>query len=191
MSDTYDYIDIPGFGQKRVITLSEGITVSDFGNANDCYVTLAGGKRAVLVKMSEEVQMTQEGGLAVKMINKTGAPSIKGYLVKISPTVDNGAEYTIDDDLNWVGVVYEAGVIDGNEMWVVIEGKAEVYYGTAVNRGTFSRVPAAGEAIASGQALNEPFPAPPFVGVKHFQEVGHPLVSIVGPGLALTLLHKN
>lgn len=191
-NDIYTTLNIPGFGNKRALVLAEGVTVVDFGEENDCYVTLASGKRAILISMSENVQMTAEGGLAVKMINKTGAASIKGYICEPSDTTDNGVKYTDNDDIDPVGIMYSDGVPDGGEVFVVVAGIAEVYYATAVTRATFSRVPVVADGIAvAGQAVNEALPVPPFATDKHFQEIGHPIESRGTPGLAKTLLHFN
>lgn len=190
--DIYTYINIPGFGLKRAMVLNEGVDVADFGSSEDCYVTLESGKRALLVSMSENVVMTAEGGLAIKAINKTGAPSIKGYICEPSDTTDNGIKYTDNDDFDPIGIMYSENVPDGEEVLIVVAGIAEVFYGTSVTRATFSRVPVVADGIAvSGQAVNEPLPAPPLSNDKHFREIGHPIESRGTPGLAKTILHFN
>lgn len=135
--------------------------------------------------------LTSEGGFAVWLINDTGAPSIKGYIAKASLSIDNAFEYTTNNNVDPVGVVYDNGVANGGLVRIVVSGIAEVYYGSAVTRGTFSRVPVSGEGIASGQAINEALPVPPFATDKHFQEIGHPIESRGTPGLAKTVLHFN
>lgn len=136
--------------------------------------------------------LTDEGGLAISMLNKTGGDSVKGYIVEPSDTDDNGVKYTTNNDVDPVGVVYNAGIPDGGYMWVIVAGIADVFYGVAVTRGTFSRVPVATDGIAvDGQAMNEPLPTSPFATDKHFQEIGHPLESRGTPGLAKTILHFN
>ena len=144
-----------------------------------------------LFKLNEKVAVTAEGGLAVSFINKTGAPSIKGYIVEASSGTDNGIQYTSDDDIDPMGIVYNAGIADGQPVWIVVSGIAEVFYGTTVTRATFSRVPVVADGLASGQAVNEALPVPPFATDKHFQEIGHPIESIGAPGLAKTVLHFN
>jgi len=139
-----------------------------------------------------KVKFTPEGGLAVRVLNETGGPSIKGYIVEPGPSVDNSAKYTDGGDVDPIGVVYDADVPDGEYMWVVVSGIADVYYsGNDVVRATFSRVPTSGEALPDGHAINEPLPSPPFATDKHFQEIGHSLESISAPGLAKTILHFN
>jgi hypothetical protein len=134
---------------------------------------------------------TPEGGFAIKLINDTGAVSIKGYIVEPSSSVDMGVEYVDNDDIDPIGIVYESGVPDGEYMWVVVSGLADVMYGTAVVRATFSRVSVVADGITPGQAVNEALPLPPFSTNKHFQEIGHPIESRATPGLARTDLHFN
>lgn len=136
-------------------------------------------------------RFTPEGGSAIRVINDTGAPSIKGYIVQASASVDNAVEYTSDDDIDAIGIIYEGGILDGELMWVVTDGKVDVYYGTAVTRATFSRVPVVADSLSPGQAVNEALPVPPFATDKHFQEIGHPLESRGTPGLALSNVHFN
>lgn len=134
---------------------------------------------------------TPIGGVSVWLINKTGAPSVKGYIVEASSSVDFAVQYVGNNDIDPFGIVYDAGVADGELMRVVFTGLADVFYGTSVTRATFSRVPVAADVITPGQAVNEALPTPPFSTDKHFQEIGHPVESRGTPGLARTMLHWN
>ena len=135
-------------------------------------------------------KFTLEGGLAVRMINKTGVNSIKGYIVRLHSN-DNSVEHIPINNPDPMGIIYNAGVPDGGLIWVVISGKADVYYGGNVTAGTFSRACVTADSISAGQAISEALPTPPFATDKHFQEIGHPMESRVGAGLALTNLHFN
>lgn len=134
--------------------------------------------------------LTPEGGIAVKLINATGAISIPGYIVESGGGEDNSVTYTTNGDIDPIGIIYNS-VSNGEFVWVVISGIADVYYGTSVTRGTFSRVPVAADGVPDGQAVNEALPTPPFATDKHFQEIGHPLESRATAGLAKTILHFN
>lgn len=141
---------------------------------------------------SERVMFTAEGGLAVKMTNKTGAASVKGEVVTTGSTVDNSVIKVIVDVPNPIGVFYESGVADGAEAWVVVSGIAEVYFIGSTTRGQFARGFITGDAgYVAGQALAEAVPTAPFATDKHFYEVGHILASRTGAGLAKTVLHFN
>ncbi len=68
-------------------------------------------------------KITQEGGYAIKLTNKTGTASVKGTLVDISSTVDSA--FVLSSDTNSaIGTVYENGIADGSECWVVVAGIA-------------------------------------------------------------------
>lgn len=141
---------------------------------------------------SEFLKFTPEGGLAIKVINDTGAASIKGMIVHASLSVDNAVSIIPIDNPDPCGIIYDNGIPNGEYIWIVIQGKAEVLYSTTVTRGTFSRVPQSLDAApVAGQAINEALPVPPFSSDKHFQEIGHPIESRGTPGLAMTIIHFN
>jgi len=108
-----------------------------------------------------KLKITPEGGIAVKLINKTGAPSVKGTIVNVESATDNGFALTpIDANYN-LGVVYESGVADGAECWVVTKGIAEVLMKNAATRGQLCRIPLTGDtgevtgyAMAAAQAAS-------------------------------------
>lgn len=136
-------------------------------------------------------RITPEGGLAIRVINKTGAPSVKGTVLEVHGSIDKAVKLADIDDIDPCAIMYDDGVPDGNLVWVVTSGKAYVLYSTTVALGTISRVPEAGDGGTNGYAINEALPTPPFATDKHFQEIGHPLEAIGSPGLALTALHFN
>jgi hypothetical protein len=138
-----------------------------------------------------KIMLTPEGGLAVQVVNNTGASSVKGTIVEASKSVDNAVALAAVDDVDPFGIVYSDAVDDGENIWVVISGIAEVLYSTTVTRGTFARVPIAADGGQAGYAIAEALPVPPLATNKHFQEIGHPLESIGAPGLAKTVLHFN
>lgn len=135
--------------------------------------------------------ITKEGGYAVRILNKTGADSVKGTIIEADKTVDNAVQLAGIDDPDPCGVVYSDGIPDGGYMYIITTGIADVKYGTAVTRGTFARIPVTADSVAGGLAVAEPLPSTPFATDKHFREIGHPLESIGSPGLAKTILHFN
>ena len=140
--------------------------------------------------LSANIKMTPEGGLAVKVINDTGAASIKGTVVHASPAVDRGVSLNPLDNPDPCGIVYDEGIPNGEFTWIVQGGMAEVLYSTPVVRSTFSRASSTLDAApVVGEAINEPLPAPPFATNKHFLEIGHPAEARATPGLALTYIH--
>ena len=57
--------------------------------------------------------LTPEFGFCVWLVNKTGAPSVKGTVVEADAGVDMAFTSTGASCLNPIGVVYDAGVADG------------------------------------------------------------------------------
>ena len=140
-----------------------------------------------------KVKLTPEGGIAVKMTNKTGGVSVKGEVVTAGFSVDNSVIKTVVDVPNPIGVFYESGVADASEAWVVASGIADVYFVGNTTRGHLARgfLTADGGSYVTGQALSEALPTTPFASDKHFYEIGHVLESRTGAGLAKTILHFN
>lgn len=144
--------------------------------------------------LNEKVMVTPLGGIAVKLTNKTGSASVKGSVVECSSTTDNAFELETADDLNPIGVVYDSGVADGDDCWVVVAGVAEVLLqdSTASTRGYWVRTSAttAGRADATNAA-----PPGGTVGAleTHTKEMGHCLESKTAGTdvLAKCVLHFN
>lgn len=139
--------------------------------------------------------MTVDGGIAVKLTNKTGGASVKGEVVTVydNSAIDNAVEKIVVDVPNPIGVFYESGVADGAEAWVVVSGIADVYFVGNATRGHLARgfLTADGGSYVAGQALSEAVPSTPFASDKHFYEIGHVLASRTGAGLAKCVLHFN
>lgn len=137
-------------------------------------------------------KFTPEGGLAVKLTNKTGAESIKGYCVTANDGQNNSVKLVPVGEPDCIGVFYDSGVADGAEAWVVISGIAQVYFWGETTRGYLARTGlAADTGEVAGQALSEAIPTSPFGVDKHFCEIGHCLESRIGEGLARVVLHFN
>jgi len=111
--------------------------------------------------------LTREGGLAVRLINETGAVSVKGSLVE-PHTNDRSFELTDGDCTECFGAVYEDGIAEGAECLVVFGGRVQVLLKDATASTTKNWVKTsdvAGRADATG--------ASPAAAPQHFQEVGH------------------
>ena len=100
-------------------------------------------------------KITAEGGLAIQVTNKTGAPSVQGTIVSIKSGDDMCAELTPVDATHCLGVVYNAGVPDNEYMWVVIAGLADVLMKNASTAGHICRIPLnTDEGEAAGYAMD-------------------------------------
>jgi len=144
--------------------------------------------------LSDKVMITPLGGIAVKMTNKTGAASVKGTLVDTSTATDNAFAVEGADGLDPIGVVYESGVADGSECWVVIAGIVEVLLEdtTAATRGYWVRtsVNTAGRVDATNAAP----PGGTIAALEiHLAEVGHCVETKTGGTdvLAKIVMHFN
>jgi len=126
--------------------------------------------------VGNKIKFTPEGGLAVKLINKTGAASVKGTLVTLDDGVDSAFDTLEADGFDCVGAVYDDGVADGSECWVVIQGIAEVLLqdSTAATRDYWVRT---SETVAGRADATNSAPAGGTIGAleDHMTEIGHAL----------------
>ena len=135
------------------------------------------GIQPELKRAFEKVTITPEGGIAVRLINKTGATSIKGTIVSASFTTDNAFQVSAIDSVIPMGAVYESGVPDGQFCWVVVSGIAEVLLkdATPAVRGNWvGTADVAGRVLAGGGG--HPGTNPP-AQAEHNKELGHCLES--------------
>lgn len=109
---------------------------------------------------------TLEGGSYQTFINDTGASSVKGMVVTSSSSVTNGVSKTAIASPLPLGIVYEAGVPNGQPVKVVTHGQCYALLAdfTASNRGQWVgtaplqggrivSLPVAGTIGAVGQCL--------------------------------------
>lgn len=126
---------------------------------------------------------TSIGGVVVKLTNDTGSNSVAGQLVIASTGTDEAFETAIPNDARVIGVVYNAGVADGSEVWVVVAGHADILVdaGGCLHGERFTTGITAGSADVNNSPSN----------TVHFREIGHCLQTRVGAGLARGIVHLN
>ena len=123
-----------------------------------------------------KVKHTNIGGLAINLINKTGANTVKGSVVSASSLLNNSFKLQTNE-YDAIGIVLEDGIADGQEAWVVISGVAEVLLEDSKlsTRGNWVT-----GAITDGRA-NATATAPSGGTISaldnHFKEIGHCLES--------------
>lgn len=101
------------------------------------------------------IKLTAEGGLAVKMTNESGAVTVKGQIVSHKGTVARAFDLTPVDATHILGVVYESGIADAAECWVVVSGIAQVLMKNAATMGHICRIPLnTDEGEAAGYAMD-------------------------------------
>lgn len=148
-------------------------------------------RRHVAQSSNHRAKFTPEGGLAILMTNRTGAASVKGSVVTTSSAYDKAFSLQTEE-FEAAGIVYDSGVADGSECWVVASGIADVLIkdGVAPVRGSWTK-------CADVDGRGEPTIPPSGIGAlavsDHFREIGHCLESkAAGTNvLAKVLLHFN
>lgn len=139
------------------------------------------------------VAITDLGGIAIPLTNKTGANSVKGTIVIASAGTDNAFDIGAAAEPQPIGIVYEDGIADGSECWVVIYGVAQVLLKdtTASTHGNWVK---SSDVGGRADATNA---APPGGGIpeldQHMGEIGHALETQGGGAdvLCKTKLHFN
>lgn len=132
------------------------------------------------VQIGQDFLFTAIGGIAIRMINKTGAASVKGMTVEANTALDESFVIADADGNHHIGVVYEAGIADGSLCWVVIHGWADALLknATAATHGNWVTISDVAGRIDATQA------APPAGGIaqldNHMKEIGHCLETVVG-----------
>ena len=100
-------------------------------------------------------KITPEGGFAVRLTNKSGAVTLKGQIVSHQGTVARAFDLTAVDANHCLGVVYESGVEDGAQCWVVVAGIAQVLMKNAATMGHICRIPLTADGgEAAGYAMD-------------------------------------
>lgn len=96
------------------------------------------------------------GGQLVRFINNCAGASVKGAIVSIDTTMDNAVVETAVAGTNPIGVIYQEGVPVGSEVWVAVDGIAEVAFNDNVGTpGDYVRAPAAADAAIAVQEVIE------------------------------------
>jgi hypothetical protein len=136
-----------------------------------------------------KIKTTAEGGIAVKMTNKTGAESVKGSIVSLSTETDNAFALAAIDASGVVGVVYESGVANGAECWVVVKGIAETLFTNNITHGMYARAPITADTDkVAGRAVGAAIPANTFNTDAYLARFGFVMESKDAGALAKVLL---
>jgi hypothetical protein len=129
--------------------------------------------------------VTNERGFLLKMINRTGHTSVKGELVSAYSSTDR--EVTLQSsEYDTIGVVQEAGVAEGSEMWVWQVGS--VCQALLKDSVAASRSQLAIAADTDGRLDVVAAPPPPPTADTHFKEVGHTLEAVTAGTNKLCLI---
>ena len=166
---------------KYRIRIEDDVLCIGAGSPNVDILCLDSDEMSVFTAKSK---LTVEGGIAIKLKNNTGSASVKGQLVEPDPGEDNAVVTVAISSDECIGIVYDAGVADGSDMWVVVSGIADVLIdagGCASSDRLISSATAGSADVWNvGGAV-----------ATHFQEIGHSIGTVVGAGLAKVVLHFN
>jgi hypothetical protein len=142
-------------------------------------------------RLTSRFRVTPEGGYAIRLINKTGAASVKGTIVVAADNADSAFKTAPANSPAPYGAVYESGIADGEPCFVVVGGIADVLLkdGTAATRGNWVGV---SDTAGRAYATDHPGSVPPEAAV-HSRELGHCIENKdAGVGvLAKIVMHFN
>lgn len=126
-----------------------------------------------------KMKFTADGGLAIRITNKTGAPSVAGTIVEAHESETEAVKVSDADCLDPIGVVYEDDIADGMPVLVVIAGMVSILLedGTASTVGYWART-----SITDAGRADITNSAPPGSGIVnhdvHIKELGHCIESV-------------
>jgi hypothetical protein len=140
-----------------------------------------------LLSVAEKTSINDNGGIMIKLTNRTGSNTVKGTIVSANLSNEEAFYTTPANGDMPIGIVYETGVANGSEAWIVISGIAEVLFKDTVapTRGYVAYV-----SDTDGRAENSSsVPA----ATTHFREIGHPIqTKTAGTSvLAKVVIHFN
>lgn len=135
--------------------------------------------------------VTGERGFLCKMLNETGAASVKGNLVSISQSDSKGFILQANE-YDTLGVVAEAGVADGSEAWIWMGGSiCQALYEDSFGS-TLGNILIASGTNGRAEDVADPGSGLPAAAI-HFKECGHVMETVAGGTdvLVLACLHFN
>ena len=139
---------------------------------------------------SGEIKLTNIGGVAIRLTNKTGVASVAGQLVEASTGTNDAVALAGIGDTECIGVFLDSGIVDGNLAWIVVGGIADVAFDDNV-AAVHGNWVATGAGAGYARTAATPAAAP-----QHFEEIGHSIESVTEGGegthiLARVVLHFN
>lgn len=135
--------------------------------------------------------MTPLGGFAIRLTNKTGANSVAGQLVDVDTANNDAVVLTGLSSTECIGVIYESGIADGSEVWIVVAGIADVMFEDNYGPSTGDWIETSGSDVGTAYSQASPAASP-----EHFREIGHCIETVAAGGAgtfvnARCVLHFN
>lgn len=143
------------------------------------------------VVTNSKSMLTTLGGFAIRLTNKTGANSVAGQLVDVDTVNNDAAVLTGLSSTECIGVIYESGIVDGSEVWIVVAGIADVMFEDNHGPSTGDWVETSASDVGTAYSQASPAAAP-----EHFREIGHCIETVAAGGAgtfvnARCVLHFN
>ena len=140
-----------------VLAFDGGVTYTRNGNTYSIEVLEDSHSHDNYYEKSSNLLITSDGGLAIKLVNKTGGTSVVGSVLALS-TSYNDAVVLADASTPVIGIMSSVGVEDGRYVWVTVFGKVKVRVkdGVAVGRGVLlkcSDVPGSVDVVSDVDAF--------------------------------------
>jgi hypothetical protein len=134
---------------------------------------------------------TSERGFLLKLTNRTGGSSVKGTLVACSTTADREVIKQANE-YDTIGVVQEAGIAEGSDMWVWMTGSVCQVLMKDTVAAVHGNILIAADTDGRADNIANPGSGLPATDT-HFKECGHMMESKTGGTnvLALAILHFN
>lgn len=151
------------------------------------------GRNDLIRKLAEQFFFEPTSPM-VRLTNRTGAPSVKGTIVTASTEYDNAFDINPADIPKAMGVVFDSGIADGAECYVVTGGVAEVLLqdNTSATRGYWAKV---SDTVSGRADITNLYPPGGTISAleDHSSEIGHCIQSVTAGEnkLARCVLHFN
>ena len=142
---------------------------------------------------SDFIRITEDGSLAVRLTNGTGAASVKGTLVTAGTSFMSFVANPADAPKP-IGAVYEGDVANGELCWVAILGFVQVLLEDSTSSTAGNWVKMSDNDAGRADATNLTPPGGTIQALEdHLSEIGHCLESVTAgtDKLCWTLMHFN
>ena len=126
---------------------------------------------------------TQAGGRGVLMENQTGGASVAGQVVECHASIDDAFDTESTSGTDAIGVVYNAGVANGSDVWIITGGRAQIL----ADANGFTNNERLGTSDTVAGAVEDIGGSP--ITALHFTEVAHACGDAASNSLGWAIIH--
>lgn len=118
------------------MTMKLPTTTTDLSDGEVYLQSDALGGKVLRIRNQDNIRFSTDLGLVIKLINKTGAVTIKGTVVGADSSLSDAFTLPVNE-YSTIGIVFEGSIADGLGCLVAVAGKARVLLkdGTSATRG--------------------------------------------------------